>query len=145
MSSAGGRHWAAINESSFVAGMRALFWICRVFGRWPFRLVLYPVLAWYLLTKPAARRASAGYLQRVGAVVPVRTGWLGVLRHFGAFGENILDKMLLWGGLFDTTGVRYFGTDAVERVLAQGRGALLVCAHLGTPIYAACCRSSGQD
>ena len=52
------RHWAAINELGGVKGMRLLFWIGRVGGRWPFRLVLYPVLGWYLLTKPAARRAS---------------------------------------------------------------------------------------
>ena len=44
------RHWAALNEFSFVSGMRLLFWICRWFGRWPFRLVLYPVLLWYVLT-----------------------------------------------------------------------------------------------
>ena len=49
------RHWAAIEEASFVAGMRLLFWVCRVFGRWPFRIVLYPVLLWYVLTQPRAR------------------------------------------------------------------------------------------
>ena len=70
MSAAGGRHWAAINESSFVAGMRLLFWVCRVFGRWPFRIVLYPVLAWYVLAKPAARRASSTYLDHVRAFAP---------------------------------------------------------------------------
>ena len=31
------RHWAQINEFSFIAGMRLLFWLGRVFGRWPFR------------------------------------------------------------------------------------------------------------
>ena len=51
-------HWAGFNEVSFVAGMRLLFWICRVFGRWPFRVVLYPVLLWYVLSKPRARRVS---------------------------------------------------------------------------------------
>jgi len=59
-------HWAAIDEVGFVAGMRLMFWICRMFGRWPFRLALYPVLAWYVLTQPRARRASCDYLARVG-------------------------------------------------------------------------------
>jgi len=27
-------HWAQIDEFSFVAGMRLLFWLCRVAGRW---------------------------------------------------------------------------------------------------------------
>lgn len=126
MTSASG-HWAAINESGFVAGMRLLFWICRVFGRWPFRVVLYPVLTWYVLTKPAARRASASYLKRAGA----SAGYLGVLRHFGAFAETILDKMLLWGGLFDASRVQVHGMAPMLRLLEQKRGAVLVCSHLG--------------
>jgi predicted LPLAT superfamily acyltransferase len=121
------RHWAAINEASFVAGMRLLFWVCRVFGRWPFRLVLYPVLLWYVATQGRARRASSTYLARVGAPA----GVIGVLRHFGAFAEAILDKMLLWGGLFDVSRVRLHGAEPLLEMIARRRGALLVCAHLG--------------
>ena len=120
-------HWASINESGFVVGMRLMFWICRVFGRWPFRMVLHPVLAWYVLTKPAARRASRAYLRKVGAP----SGLGGVLRHFGAFGEAIMDKMLLWGGLFDTSQVRIHGLPPLQRLMEEKRGAVLVCSHLG--------------
>lgn len=131
MSAASTRHWAAINESSFVFGMRLLFWVCRVFGRWPFRVILYPVLAWYVLAKPAARRASSTYLNHMRAFAPVPAGWLGVMRHFGAFAENILDKMLLWGGLFDTSSVTIHGMAPMQRLLDEKRGAVLLCAHLG--------------
>jgi predicted LPLAT superfamily acyltransferase len=127
LTSADTRHWAAINEASFVAGMRLLFWVCRVFGRWPFRVVLYPVLAWYVVTKPRARRVSNDYLRRVGA----RTGVPGVLRHFGSFAETILDKMLLWGGLFDTDRVAIHGAEPLLQRIRERRGALLVCSHLG--------------
>jgi predicted LPLAT superfamily acyltransferase len=129
MSGERGRHWASINEFSFVAGMRLLFWICRVFGRWPFRLFLYPVLGWYVLTKPQPRRASQEYLRRMadysGRAMP------GVLRHFAAFGESILDKMLLWGGLFSFNDVDLHGGDLITDAAKQGRGGLLICAHLG--------------
>lgn len=131
MSSASGSHWASINESSFVFGMRLLFWVCRVFGRWPFRVILYPVLAWYVLVKPAARRASQTYLEHMRAFALVPSGLAGVLRHFGAFAENILDKMLLWGGLFDTGSVTVHGLAPMLRLLEEKRGAVLLCAHLG--------------
>ena len=121
MKSSAAMHWAAINESSFVAGMRLLFWVCRVFGRWPFRIVLYPVLAWYVAVKPVARNASRDYLARMSAFAPVPTGFSGVLRHFGAFAENILDKMLLWGGLVDTSRVRLHGLPAMLRLLTGSR------------------------
>jgi len=137
------RHWAAINELGGVKGMRLLFWIGRVGGRWPFRLVLYPVLGWYLLTKPAARRASSDYLRRVAthvaasagthggksAIVPA--GIIGVLRHFAAFGENILDKMLLWSGAYDTAQVQFFGVEQLGARIASKQGGLLICSHLG--------------
>ncbi|MFC3458335.1 LpxL/LpxP family acyltransferase [Massilia haematophila] len=121
------RHWAAINEASFVAGMRLLFWVCRVFGRWPFRVVLYPVLLWYVATQGRARRVSQDYLRRVGAPA----GLMGVLRHFGAFADAILDKMLLWGGLFDFSRVSVHGAEPLLQRIRARQGALLVCAHLG--------------
>ena len=121
------RHWAAINEASFVAGMRLLFWVCRVFGRWPFRVLLYPVLLWYVATQARARRVSRDYLRRVGQPA----GLFGVLRHFASFAESILDKMLLWGGVFDTSRVRVSGDEPLLQRIREGKGAMLMCAHLG--------------
>lgn len=131
MNATPGRHWAAIDEVSFVAGMRMMFWISRTFGRWPFRLVLYPVLLWHALACADARRASRDYLARVAPHAPVRQGLAGVLRHFGAFAEAILDKMLLWSGRFDGLRVRYTGLEPMLAMIAAGQGALLVCSHLG--------------
>ncbi|MBC3919831.1 acyltransferase [Undibacterium sp. CY18W] len=126
-----GRHWASMNEVSFVAGMRLLFWIFRYFGRWPFRIVLYPVLLWYVLLHAAPRRASLDYLRRIHAYRAVRQGWLGVFWHFGAFAESILDKMLLWGGLFKTEQVQYHGQEQMHAQLLTRRGAVLICSHQG--------------
>jgi predicted LPLAT superfamily acyltransferase len=132
--SADSRHWAQINEASFVAGMRCLFWICRVFGRWPFRLALYPVLAWYVMTQPAARAASAGYLRRVrdfGKQAQVNCGLAGVMRHFASFAECILDKMLLWGGLMELKDTVLVHEQQFDEDIAKQRGGLLICSHFG--------------
>ena len=129
-----GQHWAQINEFSFVAGMRLLFWLCRIVGRWPVRLVLYPVLLWYFLRKPAARAASSDYLRRMAAHRDgsnVDLDKLTVLRHFAAFAESILDKMLLWSGLFETDRVNHQGQPLIAAQIAKKRGALLICCHLG--------------
>jgi predicted LPLAT superfamily acyltransferase len=134
MSNAGGRHWAQINEATFTVGMRFLFWICRVFGRWPFRVVLYPVVAWYMLVKPVARSASAGYLQRLAefdATTGLKPGPWMVLRHLASFAESILDKMLLWGGLFDVNETVLYGQRHLNDRIAERCGGLLICAHLG--------------
>jgi predicted LPLAT superfamily acyltransferase len=129
-----GTHWAQINEISFVSGMRLLFHIYRLLGRWPFRLVLYPVIAWYVLTKPAARKASLDFLRQVRHTDPasrVAPTWFGVMRHFASFGESILDKMMVWGGLFELDTVRQKGRELLADDIAAGRGGLLICTHLG--------------
>ena len=147
--SAGQRHWAQINEAGFVGGMRLLFGIYRFAGRWPFRCALYPVLGWYLLSKPAARRASMAYLRRLCAFDPalaslnrIRPDWRGVFRHFAAFAENILDKMLLWGGLFPLDKVTVSGGEIVTAAVAAKRGGLLICTHLGNLEL---CRVAGRN
>ena len=128
------RHWAQINEAGFIGGMRFLFWICRTFGRWPFRLLLYPVLAWYVLTRPGARAASADYLRRVrtyGGLTWINPGLPGVLRHFAAFAECILDKMLLWDGQVKLANIDFFGEQQLDGDIAHQRGGLLICSHFG--------------
>lgn len=121
------RHWAQIEEVSFVAGMRFLFGVYRLFGRWPFRIVLYPVLIWYLTTQARARAASKKYLRYIG----LPDSFINVLRHFASFGESILDKMLLWGGLFNTDTAVVTGRERLRADIAAGHGGLIICSHFG--------------
>jgi predicted LPLAT superfamily acyltransferase len=128
------QHWARINEFSFVAGIRLLFSTCRILGRWPFRVVLYPVLLWYVVTKPEARASSSDYLRRVAAYQGgshIKPGMVTVLRHFASFAENLLDKMLLWSGLFRTDLVKLQGKELIAAQIAAKSGGLLICCHLG--------------
>jgi predicted LPLAT superfamily acyltransferase len=128
------RHWYQINEAGFVFGMRVLFWICRMFGRWPFRIVLYPVVAWYMLTKKIARDASRDYLRRMNArgVEPsITPSMLTVMRHFAAFAEMMLDKMLLWGGLFEVDNTVFYGEKEFAEDLGKQRGGIIIACHIG--------------
>ena len=128
------QHWAQISEFGSVAGMRLLFWTCRILWRWPFRVVLYPVLLWYVLTKPEARASSSDYLRRVAAYQGgshIKPGMFTVLRHFASFAENLLDKMLLWSGLFRTDLVKLQGRELIAARIAAKSGGLLICCHLG--------------
>jgi len=126
-------HWAQIHEVTYVAGTRILFWVYCVFGRWPFRLFLYPILNWYLLMQPNARDASREYLTRIAITKkdPCMPGARQVLAHFAAFAESILDKLLLWNGHFDTSKVIVNIPPKLDECLAAQRGVLFICAHFG--------------
>src|SRR5262245_45775652 len=128
------QHWAQINEFGSIAGIRLIFLIWRILGRWPLRLVLCPVLLWYFVTQPEARASSRDYLRRIAAfkgASRIRPGRVTVLRHFASFAENLLDKMLLWSGSFKTDRIEFHGQEQIIAEIAAQRGGLLICCHLG--------------
>ncbi len=127
-------HWADLGESTFVAGIWFLYGVYRVFGRFPFRLFLYPVVSYYWLSRPLARRSSMEYLQRLhesqGIFGKPPGLWRGY-RHFLQFGETLLDKLLAIGGNYPTDKVDLSEQKIVWDELDAHRGCLIVTAHLG--------------
>ena len=129
-----GTHWADIGESTFVFGTRLLVGIHRLFGRIPFRLVLYPVVLYYRMSRGLARRASMEYLARLqvthNALGRAPTGRDG-LRHFIAFADTLLDKILAASGRYRADRLRMVGAEPVLAALDRGQGGVFVTAHIG--------------
>lgn len=127
-------HWASLGEHTFVAGVRLLFWIYRVLGRLPFRLCLYPVVVYYWATRGDARRASLDYLQKLEASTGSlghAPAWRDTLRHFLAFADAILDKLLAVSGGIAQSALRSEGEQGLLDLAAKGRGAVIVTGHIG--------------
>lgn len=127
-------HWAQIGESTFVAGMWLLYQVHRFLGRWPFLLCLYPVVAYYWVTKSIARQSSLQYLrqmQRAHGLWARTPGLWQSMRHFQVFAEVILDKLLAMTGRYRTDRVRFEGRQPLVDLLQRGEGAVVVTAHVG--------------
>lgn len=132
--SAAPTHWAQIGESTFVAGMWLLFQVHRVLGRWPFLLCLYPVVTYYWLSRPVARRSSLEYLRRMQdahGLWKSTPGWRQSLAHFRMFAQVILDKMLAISGSYPAARVNISGHEAILELIARGQGGVFVTAHMG--------------
>lgn len=128
------KHWAALEETSLVWGIKTLVWIYRVFGRWAFRLILMPVVSFYFFTGTLARNASRDYLRRLKRYFPdldIGCGWLQSYRHFLSFGETLLDKIIAWMGHIDPNQVDFTNRPLLLELLEQKRGAMLVSGHIG--------------
>jgi predicted LPLAT superfamily acyltransferase len=129
------QHWAHLGETTFVGGTWVLYGVYRLFGRWPFRICLYPVVFAYWLGSPVARRASLDYLRRLHAaepgLFPQRPGVRESLRHFVFFAETLLDKMLAIGGRYPRSRVRFEGHEAMLRASQAGQGGVIATAHMG--------------
>jgi len=93
------------------------------------RPILYVIVAYFLLTSPKSRRASADYLKRaLGRVPRLRDHW----RHFFAFASCTLDRIFLLSKNHGQITVDATWTPDIAPIVASGRGCLTVVAHFGS-------------
>ncbi|MGE5493003.1 MAG: glycosyltransferase family 2 protein, partial [Actinomycetota bacterium] len=126
-------HWSRQDERGSSLGLRITVATYRFLGDAAARLLLRPVVAWFFLTGGNARRASRQYLERLQAqsgASPAPT-WANSYRHMLAFAESSLDKLAAWAGKVSHSSVQFDNREAFEQLLASGRGAVLLGAHLG--------------
>jgi predicted LPLAT superfamily acyltransferase len=129
-------NWAHLAERGGVAGLRLAGACYRLLGERATRLLLYPVVAYFLLTGSAARRASVEYFTRLAACAPDKTrtprpGLRTSYRHMLAFAESGMHKLAAWLGHIDHSRVDFPARAEFDALLASGRGALFISAHFG--------------
>lgn len=121
--------WTQREERSNLPLLRLMSWLSLRFGRRASRIVLMPAAVYFLLFAPAACKASRGYLRRA---LGRPAGWLDVWRHLMVFGTTIHDRIYLLNDRFDLFDLRLHGETIVAEALAEGHGAFLIGAHLGS-------------
>lgn len=121
--------WVRQPERSNMAMLRLMTWISLRLGRRIARGVLHLIVVYFLVFAPAARRASRDYLRRALARQP---GWRELYRHFLSFASTIHDRVYLINDRFDLFTIEVEGEAAIQAVLAAGKGAFLMGAHLGS-------------
>ena len=121
--------WAIRPERSNQAMLRLMTWISLRLGRAPARVVLAGISLYFLLFAPAARAASRAYLRRALEREPT---FADQYRHFHSFASTIHDRVFMLNARFDLLRVEVHGEDVIQEVLAPGRGAILMGAHMGS-------------
>lgn len=121
--------WKQRPEGGGRGPIRLIAWLGRHLGRGAVRWMLVPITAYFLCVRGAERRASRDYLRRA---LGRRASLWQVARHIHTFASTILDRVFLLGGRIDDYRIDSSGTAHLLDVLAQGRGALLFGAHLGS-------------
>jgi predicted LPLAT superfamily acyltransferase len=126
-------HWSRQQERGSDLGIRITIATYRLLGDTAARLLLRPIVAWFFLTGRGARQASLQYLERLRSETgtsPPAT-WTNSYRHMLAFAESGLDKLAAWTGNIPHASVDFANRAEFEKLLASGRGAVLLGAHLG--------------
>ena len=86
--------WDKQEERSNPIMLRLILWIARRMGRPVARLLLFPIVGYFLLTGGAAKKSSRDFLKRALDREP---RWMDHARHFHAFASVMLDRMLILG------------------------------------------------
>jgi predicted LPLAT superfamily acyltransferase len=124
-----GGQWAREGERGNRFALRLMAFIALVFGRRIARLVLHPITLYFVLFGPRSRRHSARYLERALGR-PAR--WRDLYRHVFTFASTVLDRVYLARGRLSAFSMQVTGAPLMDGLVAQGRGALLLGAHLGS-------------
>ncbi|MGH8403781.1 MAG: glycosyltransferase, partial [Gammaproteobacteria bacterium] len=96
------RHWAQMPERGSAFGIRILGAVHAWFGRRASRVLLAPVVAYFYMTSPSARRASRQFLETVrpyahgSPAMDARPIWRNRVRHFWQFAVANLDMLVSW-------------------------------------------------
>lgn len=127
-----GAHWATMGERGAWWGMRLVTLVYRLLGRLGCIALLWPVVTYFYLTNAAGRRHSQEFLTRVNAVKGrPAPSWRDGLRHYMSFAVKALDTFIAWADPERTGPIAVEGAEPLDRLAAEGRGALLIVSHLG--------------
>jgi len=120
--------WLRAPERGTAFALSLLIAICRLLGRGATRLLLAPIVFYFVLFAPQARRSSRDYLARLGRPNNFRA----VYAHFLRFAHVTLDRLFFVLGRHRKFAITRTGKENLAALKQQRRGALLLGAHLGS-------------
>lgn len=126
-------HWSGLSERGAYWGLRALAAAYRLTGRSGCMAAMLPVALYFHVTGREQRRASRLFLERAYAALgdTRRPRWSDGLRHSLGFAQRTVDTFIGWVGGVDGNGIELVDQAEIERVMAGGRGIMLIVSHLG--------------
>ncbi len=132
-----GGGWATFAERGTLGALWFVAFVYRVLGRRAVRVMLYPIAAYFFL-REGSREASRRYLAQVWAHPEGRKhlsgppGFFAPFWHYHEFAIQIFDRMVLWGRGLTELRLDHSGSEPLFALQREGRGALLIGAHLGS-------------
>jgi predicted LPLAT superfamily acyltransferase len=121
--------WLAQPERGSMFAIELITWISFKLGRHAGGVLLYPISLYFAVFSRHARKASKQYLSRIFG----RDATFGeIFRHYRVFASTIHDRLYLLSHRLDHFEVRVSGEESLDRMLACGKGCLLLGSHLGS-------------
>ena len=123
-------NWKTQSERGNMFVLQLVTWIALHLGRRVTRCILVPVVAYFFISSPRARRASARFLSRI----PNQShGVKAVFQHLYVFATVTLDRVYFLNGRLDLFNIEIKDENNVALgTAASGAGLFLMGAHFGS-------------
>ncbi len=123
-------NWKTQSERGNMFVLRLITWIALHLGRRVTRCILVPVVAYFFISSPRARRASARFLSRI----PNQSyGVKAIFQHLYVFATVTLDRVYFLNGRLDLFNIEIKDENNVALgTAASGAGLFLMGAHFGS-------------
>ena len=121
--------WVSRPERGSMQAVKLGVWIALRLRRRLARLFLYPICVYFLLSSPAAARASRAYLTRA---LGRRPHLSDIFSHFLTFASCLLDRVFLLNDQSKAFDIRVHGEPIVTEIEQRGGGCILFGAHFGS-------------
>ena len=121
--------WTEKAERGNESLIRLIVWLARSMGRSFCRILLYPIVLYFILADRTARHASFEFIQ---AVKGERARTTEVFNHFYHFAATLLDRVYMASNDFKRFDVTIENRYLLDQGLSHGRGCVLLGSHLGS-------------
>lgn len=122
-------NWADKAERGSESLIRLIVWLARSMGRSFCRILLYPIILYFIFSDRTARRASFEFIQ---AVKGRRARMTEVFNHLYHFAATLLDRVYMASNEFKRFEVIIENRYLLDQGLSYGRGCVLLGSHLGS-------------
>jgi predicted LPLAT superfamily acyltransferase len=120
--------WTRQAERGSPRVIRLMIWIIRNLGWHVAYAILTPVTVYFFVTSRRARSTSRDYLGRVLGREP---SWGEIYRHCFTYAASNMDRVLFLSNRIAGYEIDVSGLDLLKRLIAEGRGGILLGAHFG--------------
>ncbi|MBN1799480.1 MAG: hypothetical protein JW822_12975 [Spirochaetales bacterium] len=128
-------HWSKQKEmAGSVWQMKLVFNLYRNLGLHTMRTLLHFIVFFFFLFSPGSRRVSRNFLSAVARLEHLPSVTLkNVYRHFYCFAYALLEKLAAWSQQITVKDLllKSSDIDLLVKQLIDGKGAVILCSHLG--------------
>jgi predicted LPLAT superfamily acyltransferase len=111
-------------------GYRIFVFVCKTIGILPAYVLLRIVACYYFLFSWSSSRPIYRYFRFRLGYSRLRA-LINIYKNYYVFGQTLLDKIIVMSGVENKFTYDFDGEDNLQKMVAQGKGGILLSAHVG--------------